>query len=498
MFGWFESQSTLTAEQRRWIDDRFTWLRKEFGEERLRGVVVTPTDEFFPDRYEPTAEGAATLLDRLCGYMDVDRTRIDLRLYANPSADAAAAAFNPGLPREFALGAFQEDDERIVIWLEQSRLTEPHSVVSTLAHELGHVHLLADKRCDQNTPDHEPLTDLLTVYFGLGVFVANTAIREAHWRSGNVSGWSVGRQGYLSIPDFAYALALYAHARGENRPSWLKHLRPDLRAFFKTESKHLAAGGVASDAGSAPQVTTMVDKADAAEKAPTAVVTAKNEVRAAESDADDLADGEDNSAAKEPRSRSLRGADWAFTRGTIFAAEGLHERAVEAFSQALQANPRDSEAWLLRAQSHLNLGHFSEVLDDCSWSLAYEPDGLAAQCCRAQAYLWLRQYDQARNEMDQARRIDKRDPQVYYLRGLAHLGLGNNRQALADLKRARRFAPTWAGIYLARSRAYKALGKTNYAAADLAEAIRREPEYADTAIREDSLAGRPLVDGRGS
>ena len=73
-----------------------------------------------------------------------------------------------------------------MIWLEQTRLDEPDAVVSTLAHELGHVHLLADGRCDQNTPDHEPLTDLLTVYFGLGVFMANNAIREINWRSG---GW---------------------------------------------------------------------------------------------------------------------------------------------------------------------------------------------------------------------------------------------------------------------------------------------------------------------
>jgi hypothetical protein len=27
-----------------------------------------------------------------------------------------------------------------------------------------------------------PLTDLLAVYFGLGVFMANNAIREVNWR----------------------------------------------------------------------------------------------------------------------------------------------------------------------------------------------------------------------------------------------------------------------------------------------------------------------------
>jgi hypothetical protein len=45
-------------------------------------------------------------------------------------------------------GNFQEMRGRIVVWLEKTTHSEPHSVVSTLAHELGHVQLLADGRCD--------------------------------------------------------------------------------------------------------------------------------------------------------------------------------------------------------------------------------------------------------------------------------------------------------------------------------------------------------------
>ena len=103
MFGWFESKSPLTAEQRGWIDRRFTWLRREFGDERLRGVVVTPTHEFFPDRYAPNAQCALALLDRLCAYMDVKRERLELQLYTSPSADEVATAFNPMLQHGFAL-----------------------------------------------------------------------------------------------------------------------------------------------------------------------------------------------------------------------------------------------------------------------------------------------------------------------------------------------------------------------------------------------------------
>ncbi len=492
MFGWFELKSPLTIEQRQWIDDRFAWLRQEFGDDRMSAPVVTPTDEFFPGRYSPSAEGAAMLLDRLCTYMSVDRNRLDLQLYTSPSADPVPAAFNPTLRRDYALGAFEEHEGRITIWLEQSRLDEPHAVVSTLAHELGHVHLLADKRCDPSTPDHEPLTDLLTVYFGLGVFTANNAIREVNWRSGNVEGWNLSRQGYMNIAEHAYALALYARARGEQQPRWAKHLRPDLRGLLKTELKRLASIGMPSRSTTAP-ASSLVEQPGTVERpAP------PEEVETVDHSSEQTVDvepGEDEiKVIEESGLETARTADGYFTQGTLHASQGEHQLAVGAFSRALQLNPSDPEAWLHRAQSHLALGQYAEAIDDCGWSLAYSPDDLAALCCRAQAYLWLRRNDLARIDMDAARRIANRDPGVYYLRGLAHLGLGNNRRAISDLQRARRHAPTWSLVYLARSRAYEALGKTSRAQADLAEAIRREPALADPQTRESTLAGRPQTD----
>jgi hypothetical protein len=47
MFGWFKLKSSLKPEQVRWLDERFDWLRNQFGEERLRGTMIAPTDEFF-------------------------------------------------------------------------------------------------------------------------------------------------------------------------------------------------------------------------------------------------------------------------------------------------------------------------------------------------------------------------------------------------------------------------------------------------------------------
>jgi hypothetical protein len=108
-----------------------------------------------------------------------------------------------------------------------------------MAHELGHVHLLGHQRISPEDPDHEPLTDLLTVFFGLGVFSANSVIREHYWHAGQVSGWKIGRQGYLSMPVYGYALARFASSRREDGSGWSNRLRPDVRSAFKKSMRFL-------------------------------------------------------------------------------------------------------------------------------------------------------------------------------------------------------------------------------------------------------------------
>ena len=49
------------------------------------------------------------------------------------------------------------------------------------------------------------------------------------------------RQGYLSMPEYGYALALLARCRNEDNPPWAKLLRPDVRSAFKQACRFLAA-----------------------------------------------------------------------------------------------------------------------------------------------------------------------------------------------------------------------------------------------------------------
>ena len=85
-------------------------------------------------------------------------------------------------------------------------------LVGTMAHELAHVRLLGESRIMREEFDNELLTDLTTVAFGLGVFLANT---PRNWDS-HLEKWpdsDLNRPEYMSPPMFGYALAHLALAR---------------------------------------------------------------------------------------------------------------------------------------------------------------------------------------------------------------------------------------------------------------------------------------------
>lgn len=217
-----------------WIEKRFTWLTDELGLDRLlTGRTVLPTEEFLPLVYECTEHGIQGLMRRIASFMDVDPTTLRLGFYEDGTPQFE------GVINSRSAGLYTQSGDTFNIWLEVNSLDDPASVIATLAHEIGHVILLGHNRISPDEPDHERLTDLLTVYMGLGIFPANSVVHESHWRQGQWSGWSVGKRGYLSMDMYGYAMALYALARKDPYPRWAVHLRPDVRAALKRAVRYI-------------------------------------------------------------------------------------------------------------------------------------------------------------------------------------------------------------------------------------------------------------------
>ncbi|MEV4757537.1 hypothetical protein AB0J86_20830 [Micromonospora sp. NPDC049559] len=241
--GWLRRGCPVVAEEQVWIDENLSWFRGEFGDSWLRSPVVLPTDDFFPGAYAGSAEDMRRTVTRVCGYARVDPGRIRVELHSDRAADRELRKLVGGTTSwSGAAGHYRVVAGRAVVSLAESLGLRPLALVATVAHELAHERLLGEGRVDPDRRDQEPLTDLLTVYLGLGVFTANAAFEFA----GDHGGWSASRLGYLTEPMFGYALARYAWMRGEPDPEWAAHLDTNPRAYLRQGLRFLKRSGVPS------------------------------------------------------------------------------------------------------------------------------------------------------------------------------------------------------------------------------------------------------------
>jgi hypothetical protein len=230
MLGLFAPRCPVETQTKAWVERRMRWLAGRFGVGRLRSArVVLPTNEFFPDSYDGSEAAARDCFARMCGYMGVDPGSVALEVVDDRHMPGAAGLY--------------EQKIRSNVYVARSQLESPPRLLATLAHELAHEMLLNGGHLTAAEADHEQVTDLLPVFLGVGIFLANATVQFDSQRTGNEYSWSVSRQGYLNSLALGYALAVFAHVRGEAKPAWAAHLRTDAAVTFKAGLRYLTRTG---------------------------------------------------------------------------------------------------------------------------------------------------------------------------------------------------------------------------------------------------------------
>ncbi len=244
---WFTPKCPIDPDDKKWIEESLQWLLNEFGADVLHARVILPTPAFFPDTYSARKEDARRLVDRVCGFMAVDPQRVELEFYTE-TTDHGLREKLPQYEWEHhgTAGHYRKKKGKVIIGIEASHLKDTMSLVGTVAHELGHELLLGDRRISPSRQDHEPLTDLLTVFFGMGIFTANSAFVFSQFSAGSHQGWSVQTRGYMTESMFGYSLALFAWLRGESEPDWAQYLNDNILHYFKKSLKYLKKTGDSS------------------------------------------------------------------------------------------------------------------------------------------------------------------------------------------------------------------------------------------------------------
>lgn len=212
------------------------WLAAEFGADTVRRPIVTPTAEFFPDPYSGTRADAERTLRTVARRIGVDADGVRLAIGASGaqthySYDGATTAPEPS--RQYRPGG------RVTV--SSSALDRPIRLIAEMARGLARVRLFDGGRLDTGRTDSEQVADLSTVFFGFGVFTANSVRTvEVTYAVPGRTNWKSWDEGFLSEPMYGYALARYAELRGESRPRWAKYLDTNPKAYLRQSLRWLS------------------------------------------------------------------------------------------------------------------------------------------------------------------------------------------------------------------------------------------------------------------
>lgn len=224
VFNFFRPKLPLGVREKAWIETRLGWLAEQLGVRRLLDArLLTSDDQLCGAPYEATPAGARRLLDHLCGLVHLEPARIQLQV--NP--DDKRSRFVCG----FAPGRFE---------ISEAHLREPQWLIPMLARGLGHQILLTLDPAS-TAHDRDWVADLLPVFHGLGIVVANAAGSEKGVFGANYSLRRLVKAGNLSARAVGYALALFAWARQETQLEWSSYLRPDAADVFRNGLRYLEA-----------------------------------------------------------------------------------------------------------------------------------------------------------------------------------------------------------------------------------------------------------------
>lgn len=238
--GLFTPGCPVVDREREWIEESLHWLRDQFGGKPLTAPVTLPTRDYFPPPFSGSKDEVRALVARVAGYMSA---RADIRVEFSDDFDHARDLQRGirGAGRiSGAAGVYTRSHSgQPVITIDRASVRQPARLLAVIAHELGHVRLIGEKRVSADRRDGEPLTDLATVYLGMGIFTANAAFDFSQTSDSRTYSWQAQRLGYMTEQMFGFGLACYAVMREEPDPSWARYLDTNPRVYMKRGIRYL-------------------------------------------------------------------------------------------------------------------------------------------------------------------------------------------------------------------------------------------------------------------
>ena len=159
-----------------------------------------------------------------------------------------------------------------------------------------------------------------------------------------------------------------------------------------------------------------------------------------------------------PKAPDPRQAQKHNDKGRAFEQEGLFEKAIEEYTQAIIIKPEMVKAYIGRAWSHLSRGNYTKAIRNYGQAIRLKPSSADAYFGRGWAHEKAGDANQAIRDYSEAIRLGKNSSQAYFSRGILQFYRNSTGMAADDFsavlqqgsKQLRPYALIW--MYLSQAR----------------------------------------------
>jgi tetratricopeptide (TPR) repeat protein len=238
MFSFFSRKSinhSVTVEDKNWIEINLVWMLENFGIDHLvNSPFILPTYQSFPFKNLHNESEFQELFIKICSIWGIDPNQTIVKFFDDTKEKEWSTWVYTENQKSVA-GLFNQiyttDEKRFKVQLAKSNLENPELTINVLAHELGHVKLIGSNLVHPSDPDMEALTDLTTIYFGFGIFLANTSIT-------NNNNW-LTKTGYLQSQIISYTNALLCYITEKDYSVYTPYLNYNTKELFTKDFEYL-------------------------------------------------------------------------------------------------------------------------------------------------------------------------------------------------------------------------------------------------------------------
>lgn len=174
----------------------------------------------------------------------------------------------------------------------------------------------------------------------------------------------------------------------------------------------------------------------------------------------------------------LNKAEYYYSRGMSYAKKGEDEKAINDYNRAIQLESDKADYYFERAMSYSKRDH-DKAIANFNRAIQFDPKKAKYHFERGKNYGWKGEYDKAIENFNTAIQLEPNNVDYYWERGVSYATKGYNEEAIVDFNKAIEFNPNRADYYYARGVCYANKGDHDKAIADYNDAIVLDSTNSD-------------------